>query len=652
MKVKTLFLILFLSFFSILSAQSEFITIWRPGMGGSPNNKISFYAQGTNYSISWEEVGNPSHSETLTNVTSTNSLVTLDLGLPSPGAMYILRISNGNGNFNRIRLDGNKSIINIDQWGNSIQWSSMALAFYNCTNLAITAPDIPNVSNVTDFSGMFYNCYVMAGHPSFNNWNMSSAVNLSNMFYNARTFNQPIGNWNTSNVTNMSNMFNQAKLFNQPLGTWNTSNVINMSDMFRQAEVFNQPIGTWDTSKVINMSGLFASAHQFNQPIGNWNVSKVTNMSATFQSTPFNQPIENWDTSNVTDMSSMFGGSFFSQPIGNWDVSDVTNMANMFYGSRFNQPIGNWDVSNVKSMYSMFAYTRFFNQPIGSWNTSSVTDMISMFYDTEAFNQPIGTWNTSNVTSMISMFAKAKLFNQPIGTWNTSNVTDMRSMFTESKVFNQPIGSWDTSKVTNMEYMFDYTDVFNQPIGNWDTSKVEYMGYMFYFAKAFNQSLGNWNLNRVKNLRELFTDSNLSCINYDSTLIGWANNPATNNNVILTSGAKRYSSQAAVNARNFLKNTKGWNITNDYYDPNCNPVLSTSENVKKEFSTYPNPVKHTLFFTDEVSKIEIYSLEGRLLHSDNSTGKHADVSELPKGIYLMKAIDKTGNTVHKKFIKD
>ena len=60
-----------------------------------------------------------------------------------------------------------------------------------------------------------------------------------------------IGNWNTSNVTDMSNMFCNAKEFNEYIGGWDTSKVTNMNRMFYGADNFNKDIGGWDTSNVI-----------------------------------------------------------------------------------------------------------------------------------------------------------------------------------------------------------------------------------------------------------------------------------------------------------------------------------------------------------------------------------------------------------------
>jgi surface protein len=41
-----------------------------------------------------------------------------------------------------------------------------------------------------------------------------------------------ISAWDTSQVTDMSQMFYDAEKFNQPLNNWNVAKVTNMSEMF------------------------------------------------------------------------------------------------------------------------------------------------------------------------------------------------------------------------------------------------------------------------------------------------------------------------------------------------------------------------------------------------------------------------------------
>ena len=227
------------------------------------------------------------------------------------------------------------------------------------------------------------------------------------------------------------------------ISNWDVSNVTDMSNMFKEATSFNQPIGNWDVSKVTDMSGMFEGSYDspqiFNQPIGDWNVSKVTNMERMFRfAKSFNHSLNDWDVSKVTNMEGMFWiAESFNQPIGDWDVSKVTNMDTMFYMARsFNQSIGDWDVSKVTNMNSMFYMVLSFNQPIGDWNVSNVTDMSYMFDYAISFNQPLNSWDVSSVTGMRSMFNKAESFNQPLNSWDVSSVKDMSRMFDGATSFN------------------------------------------------------------------------------------------------------------------------------------------------------------------------------------------------------------------------
>ena len=47
--------------------------------------------------------------------------------------------------------------------------------------------------------------------------NLSSVTDMSQMFWNATSFNQDIGGWDVSNVTTMSAMFNSDSAFNQDI---------------------------------------------------------------------------------------------------------------------------------------------------------------------------------------------------------------------------------------------------------------------------------------------------------------------------------------------------------------------------------------------------------------------------------------------------
>ncbi|MBW8523912.1 BspA family leucine-rich repeat surface protein [Chryseobacterium chendengshani] len=281
---KIIMLFIFVAFFQITNAQDEFITIWKPGI----TQQIHFPGRGTNFNVTWEEIGYPQHNGNVSDINSTVDF-TINFGTPlnpSPAnATYRVKISNGNGNFNQVKFFDNtitpiylgpdrEKLLNVSQWGN-IQWQTFDNAFVFCTNLDITAPDAPDLSLVTSTREMFYLCSSLVGNASFNNWDTSNLTTINSMFSAADQFNAPIGNWDVSNVTDFYAVFDMASNFNQPLRDWDTSNATTMEHMFHGASSFNQNIEKWNTSGVANMDMMFAVTTSFNQNIGSWNLSSL-----------------------------------------------------------------------------------------------------------------------------------------------------------------------------------------------------------------------------------------------------------------------------------------------------------------------------------------------------------------------------------------
>jgi surface protein len=429
-----------------------FVTRWNLAKStGSGDNKLTFRVQtlGTVNYI-WKEVspGSTSGSGTFTG-TGENTATITGLRTGSIIDLFILP-ANFTGIRTRSTLDQER-LVDVRQWGTA-KWSTMESAFFGCSNVQVSATDVPNLRGVSDLIALFALCETLNGPTN-------------------------IGTWNTSNVTRMNLMFSLASSFNQPLGNWDTGNVTNMSSMFYGARKFNQPIDNWNTSSVKDMSIMFGNASTFNQPIGSWNTTNVTDMSITFSSaSAFNQPIGTWNTENVTDMGGMFSGArSFNQPIGSWNTAKVTDMGGMFSSAvAFNKPIGTWNTANVTNMNVMFSAALAFNQPIGSWNTANVTTMRGTFSTAIAFNQPIGTWNTTNVTTMKQMFYYAVKFNQPVDAWDTEKVINMDSIFHDASAFNQSVGSWKLNPNVNLDFMFLGSGLdcshYSTTLNGWDTN--------------------------------------------------------------------------------------------------------------------------------------------------------------------------------------
>jgi len=321
---------------------------------------------------------------------------------------------------------------NIGSWNLRPNGVSVFNLFWNATSFNNGgSPSISGwtMSAVTSTLGMFRNA------TSFNqpigDWDMRSVSSTNEMFFNATSFNQNIGNWNLRSCVFPNTMFRRATSFNNggspSISGWTMSAATTMTNMFYEAFTFNQPIGSWDVRNVTNMSNMFLNASVFNQPLSGWNVSRVTNFEQTFSSAnQFNQNIGNWNMSAATNTRQMFwnatnfnnGGS---STINNWNVSGVTTFQTMFHSAvNFNQPIGNWDTRRVTNMAATFFNCSVFNQDISNWETSGVTSMNDMFGNAVSFNQDLSSWCVTLIPTTPPFFAgNTPSWSLPKPVWGT-----------------------------------------------------------------------------------------------------------------------------------------------------------------------------------------------------------------------------------------
>ena len=377
---------------------NRFITKWQLPAG---QTTLSFNCErvGGAVSYTWQQL--PSGATGSGSFAAGNGAVSIS-GLPNGGT---IRLSLSPTNLKRFYIDfgsDRNKLLDVENWGTA-NWTSMLNAFQGCSNLNITAADVPDLSLVSLCNSMFGGCSILTGPTNINSWNTSAVTNMSSMFAGASSFNQPIGAWNTNAVTNMSSMFGNASAFNQNIGAWNTGSVTYMNSMFAGANAFNQNIGAWNTGSVSNMRFMFSNANAFNQNISTWNTGAVTDMSGMF-----------------------FNASVFNQSIGTWNTSAVADMSGMFQGANaFNQNIGIWNTSAVTYMSSMFAGTNAFNQNISAWNTSAVTSMSNMFNGASAFNLNIGTWTLNAAVNLSNMLNNCGMsctnYSNTLIGWATNN---------------------------------------------------------------------------------------------------------------------------------------------------------------------------------------------------------------------------------------
>jgi hypothetical protein len=180
-------------------------------------------------------------------------------------------------------------------------------------------------------------------------------------------------------------------------------------------------------------------------------------------------------------------------------------------------------------------------------------------------------------------------------------------------------------------------------------TKVTKIDQILNVASSFNQPLGNWNLASVIDGGGAFTMSGINCENYSKTLMGWADNPNTANNVSLGSlTGLKYASNVS-DKRDILIN-KGWSLTGDTVG-NC--LLSSSDlKLNKKLSLYPNPAVDDIHIEglSDIKSYKIYDTSGRLVKEGNPNRDMINVSSLPKGNYILQFILKD-TTLSSKFIK-
>ena len=262
-------------------------------------------------------------------------------GAIGPLNFHTNKVKNMSGMFS-YATSFNQSLTTSGNIWNTSAVTNMASMFYftSVFNQPLNSWNVGSVQNMD---------YMFRDAPAFNQpltlWNVSSVKSMFQMFCNSNFNNgQASGvtstlSWNTASLTLAASMFVNNDAFNANISSWPTNLVTNMSEMFFQATAFNQPLATsgnsWNTSAVQNMSQMFYNASAFNQPLNSWSTSAVTNMDRMFTNSAFNQPLNLWNVALVSNMNSMFAYCPFNQNIGGWVISNVTNFSNFMGGKNF-----------------------------------------------------------------------------------------------------------------------------------------------------------------------------------------------------------------------------------------------------------------------------------------------------------------------------
>ncbi len=440
--------------------------------------------------------------------------------------------------------------------------------FRHCISFKGTGLDEWNVSQVRNFTQMFYECFQLAFNPA--NWNVRNARNMDEMFRSCSALDNIVPadftNWGSQlqKVKSFYGMFNGCKSFKgtgiaswMPLGNATE----NISYMFNECAAFDQNLGNWDVSKVKTMKALFRACTKFKgQDLEKWanKIGMVEDMAQMFTNvTALATKFDDWQVGNVKDMSSMFQNANVAQTnFVKWDVGNCENFAFMFaYGTSPIKGLSKWNVRKGVDFTSMFAWKTNFNEDLKSWKllrarstkdmflgcyrfeadlkdwfVENIEDASGMFMQCREFDSNLGEWNFKKLLYMNSMFENAYKFRgEGLSRWNVSQVVNMARAFRMSKkegkevklpdaaAFNGDLSRWKVANCQNFSGMFWGCYSLETDLSKWDVSKAEDLTAMFHAATNFNSDLSAWNVAKVRRMDSIF----MGAFKFNSDISGW-----------------------------------------------------------------------------------------------------------------------------------
>lgn len=120
------------------------------------------------------------------------------------------------------------AVLSVDDWGD-LEWRSLQHFASDCYNLNKIPENAPNLKNVID---------------------------VSYMFLNTKSLNQPLDHWDVSHIKYMDGMF-RGSAFNQPLEHWDVSHVEYMDSMFMGSALSHYP-SSWIIPESVNQEDMFS----------------------------------------------------------------------------------------------------------------------------------------------------------------------------------------------------------------------------------------------------------------------------------------------------------------------------------------------------------------------------------------------------------
>ena len=282
---------------------------------------------------------------------------------------------------------------------------SMAAMFYHCISLKSVDVSDWDVENVQNFFAMFKECFALQSIKGLDNWNTTTATDMSSMFYNCNALtNVDVSKWDVKNVADFSSMFRECSALQsiKGLDNWNTTAATNMSYMFCNCtNLTSIASSNPGENPSTNMTSTSASENIGNLDFSNFRTAKVQNFSYMFfacKALRYIKGLDNWNTTAATNMSFMFAydDNLNSLDLSKFDTSQVITFEAMFVGCEKLTSIAglnNWKTKSATNMSSMFAYDYSLQKlDLSSFDTRNATQYNFFLGDNKLWYLKIGKY--------------------------------------------------------------------------------------------------------------------------------------------------------------------------------------------------------------------------------------------------------------------
>ena len=398
--------------------------------------------------------------------------------------------------------------------------TSLAYAFYQCTDLVELDLSMWDTSNVTSLYYTFHSCSSLT-KLLIGNWNTKNVTTLRSTFYGCIALeNIPVESWDTSNVRSMYYTFYNCKAVKKlDLNNWKLDKCEDIRAMFQNCEsLIELEVSDWDISNITSLFYTFAGLKSLpTLEISTWKTHNVETLQGLFYNCTGLKylDINGWDVSNVKSLYYTFYRCINLKELdfSNWQVHNVTSLRSTFYGCTelTSLNIGNWDVRNVTTFRSTFqnCYS-LIDLDLSKWITDSLDDLYYTFYNCEALTTlDIDDWDVSKVKELYYTFAgMMSLTDLNLESWITSSLERLHYTFYNcTSLLSLGISTWDVDSVISLEGVFhNCKSLTTLDIGDWIVDNVTSLYYTFADMHALESiDLSRWNISKVQSLYYTFS---------------------------------------------------------------------------------------------------------------------------------------------------